>query len=138
MSLPRNYGSSNRSCSRPAPSPFSFTTSIEYALELGSFGTLTPRFSAAWKDDIFFGPNEGRGQTGFLPSGSLGQEAYWLLNAQLRLESADGRLELTGWIRNLLNEEYRVQSFNLTESAGLTLDAYGDPRTYGLTFTASF
>ena len=37
-----------------------------------------------------------------------------------------------------LDEHYKTQTFDLTRGAGLIIDAYADPRTYGLTVTLSF
>jgi iron complex outermembrane receptor protein len=116
---------------------WSGSASAQYTLELGWFGSLRPRYSVSYKDDTFFDPNEGAGQRGNLVPGTMGQEAYWVHNAMLTYTSPDQRIEVTGWVRNFLGEEYRVQSFDLTErSFHFVIDAYADPRTYG--FTAVF
>jgi iron complex outermembrane receptor protein len=109
----------------------------QYTIELGRFGSLRPRYSVSYKDDIFFDPNEGAGQRDNLVPGTVGQEAYWVHNAALTYTSPDQQIEVTGWVRNFLDEEYRVQSFDLTErSFRFVIDAYADPRTFG--FTAVF
>jgi iron complex outermembrane receptor protein len=118
---------------------WSGSASAQYTLELGRFGTLRPRYSVSYKDDIFFDPNEGAGQRDNLVPGTIGQEAYWVHNAALTYTSPNQRFEVTGWVRNFLDEEYRVQSFDLTErSFHFVIDAYADPRTYGLTAVFRF
>jgi len=102
-------------------------------------GSLRPRWSVSFRDDVFFDPNEGAGARGNLPHGTIGQDAYWLHNAALTYETPSERIEVTGWIRNIFDEEYRVQSFDLTErSFQFVLDAYGDPQTYGVTAVFRF
>jgi len=114
---------------------WSLSGSIEYMFEIEGIGTLRSRLSYSWKADIFFDPNAGAGQQNRLPEGTLGQEAFWLLNAALTWESPDEKIEVSGWVRNFLDEAYKVQSFDLTTPFRLTTDVYGEPRTYGLTAT---
>jgi len=45
---------------------------------------------------------------------------------------------VSGWIHNFLDEHYKTQNFDLTRGLGVILDAYADPRTYGMTVTMSF
>jgi iron complex outermembrane receptor protein len=127
--------SGNRLIASPV---WSFSGSVAYTWALDRWGTLEPRFSYSFKDDVFFGPNEGRGQKGRLPDGTLGQEAFWLLNAGLTWMSEDSRFELGVWVRNILDENYRVQSFDLTDPFRLTIDAYGLPRTFGVTLGVNY
>ena len=121
--------------------------SVQYEFPLRArdwnLGYLAPRFSFSWRDDAFFDAAEGRGQRQDLPHGTIGQEAYWLLNATLTWRSPDrsgwAGLTVTGWIRNILEEKYRVQSSDATdEPFGFVIDVYGPPRTFGITVSASF
>ncbi len=47
-------------------------------------------------------------------------------------------LTLTGWVHNFMDEHYKTQSFDLSRGLGIRLDAYADPRTYGVTATFAF
>ncbi len=47
-------------------------------------------------------------------------------------------LTLTGWVRNFMDEHYKTQSLDRTRRLGIILDAYADPRTYGITATLAF
>jgi iron complex outermembrane receptor protein len=123
---------------------YAMTGSAAYEIPLpwqvGSFGlgSLTPRFSFSWKDEVFYDAASGQGAQVKFPEGTFGQEAYWVLNASLRWRSEDGRFELLGWVHNFLDEHYKTQSFDLTRELELVLDAYADPRTYGITATITF
>ena len=56
------------------------------------------------------------------------------MNAALTYAPGD-RFEVTGFVRNFLDEEYKIQSFDLTSSNGLLLDVYGEPRMFGVIMT---
>jgi iron complex outermembrane receptor protein len=123
---------------------FSMTGSISYEIPLpGSIGTrglgfLTPRFSYSWKDDINFDAAGGRGAFVSFPEETFGQESFWIYNASLAWRSENGGLEVIGWVHNFLDEHYKSQSFDVTRAWGTILDAYADPRTYGLTVTLTY
>jgi iron complex outermembrane receptor protein len=101
-------------------------------------GSLTPRFSFSWKDDIYFDACSGRGQRCNFPEAFFGQEAFWVLNATLTWRSENEMFEVTGWVHNFLDEHYKTQNFDLTRGIGVVLDAYADPRMFGITATLSF
>ena len=83
------------------------------------------------------------------PSAYLDQEAYTLLDASIRWETADGRYGLTLSGKNLTDERYIVAGYNFTNEAtnpptptlgleGTLTGFYGDPRTVTLGFDFSF
>jgi iron complex outermembrane receptor protein len=123
---------------------FSMTGSVSYRWDLpGALfgrgpGSLTPRFSFSWKDDIFFDACSGRGERCNFPEGFFGQKAFSVFNAALTWTSENERFEVTGWVHNFLDEHYKTQNFDLTRGLGIILDAYADPRTFGVTATISF
>ena len=121
---------------------FSAIGSLQYTLPLllggADFGSLVPRISFTWKDDVFFDAAEGKGTLQNLPDGTIGQEAYFLANASLLWRSGNERFEVMGWVKNFMGEEYRLQSFDITDGFDFVIDAYGEPRTYGLTLSVYF
>ena len=118
---------------------WSGSASAQYTVELGRFGSLRPRYSVSYKDDIFFDPNEGAGLRDNLFPADIGQEAYWVHNATLTYTTSDQRIEVTRWVRNFLDEHYKVQSFDLTDvNFQFVLDVYADPRTYGFSVIVRF
>ena len=130
----------NRMIGSPA---FSMSGAIQYTLPLilsegRDWGELVPRFSFSWKDSVYFDPGEGTGPRLNLPAGTTENAPYALLNASLAWRSPNGIFEVTGWVRNIENRYYKVQSFDITESFNFVLDAYGAPRTFGFTVGAYF
>jgi outer membrane receptor protein involved in Fe transport len=123
---------------------FSFTGSIDYDIPLPGqlfgrgLGTLAPRYSFAWKDDIYFDPSSGRGAYINFPRSFFGQEAFWIHNASLSWRSENELLEITGWVHNFLDEHYKTSSDDLSLGLQYVLNAWADPRTYGISVTLSF
>ncbi|MBW2693982.1 MAG: TonB-dependent receptor plug domain-containing protein [Deltaproteobacteria bacterium] len=138
---------------------FSVTGSIEYEIALPGeiagrgLGTLTPRFSFSWKDELLYDACGGRGnrcnftdsiaeepltQAAVGNEGFFGQEPFWIFNAALTWTSENEMLMVSGWVHNFMDEHYKTQSFDLSRGLGVILDAYATPRTYGITATLSF
>ena len=123
---------------------FSATGSIEYDIPLPGeiagrgLGKLTPRFSFSWKDEMLYDPCGGRGIRCNFREGTFGQDDFWIFNAALTWTSENEMFTLTGWVRNFMDEHYKTQSLDRSRNLGIILDAYADPRTYGITATFAF
>ena len=63
----------------------------------------------------------------------LKQDSYTLVDASIGLEFQDGKYSLRLAGRNLTDERYRTQGFDLSDSLGYQLGYYGAPRTYSIT-----
>ena len=115
---------------------------VEYTLEIGLLGSLTPRYDMAWTDDVFFDQSEGRGEIGLagraFPDFTIGQKAFALHNFRLTYRPVNEHMEISGWVRNLTNELYKTTAFNASQGARIIGTFLGDPRTYGLSVTAKF
>ena len=122
----------------------SMTASVEYAIPLPGMvagrgmGTLTPRFSFSWKDEMLYDACGGRGNRCNFEEGFFGQDAFWVFNAALTWTSENEMFTLTGWVHNFLDEHYKSQSWDVSRGLGQILDVYADPRTYGMTATVAF
>lgn len=68
----------------------------------------------------------------------LYQEAYTLFDASAGLEFADGRYAIRAVGKNLSDERYRQQGFDLSDSLGYQLGYYGAPRTWSVTASVRF
>lgn len=112
---------------------------VEYAFLIGRFGELIPRFSFSYKDKVFFDQAEGKGAMQDLPDDTIAQDAYWQFHAGLMYRSPGQRFEVTGWVRNFMDQHYKVTSFDVsTPPYRFVLDIYGAPRTYGFTVSVYF
>ncbi len=89
---------------------------------------LVASVDAAYTGDQFFDTQN---------TDRLAQEGYWLANARLALAPQDGRWELAAFLKNLADEEYIVDAFDVADF-GFDELVYGDPRTYGISLTYRF
>jgi iron complex outermembrane receptor protein len=123
---------------------WSATGSIEYDIPLPGeiagrgLGTLTPRFSFSWKDELLYDACGGRGNRCNFEQGFFGQDAFWIFNAALTWTSENEMFSLTGWVHNFMDEHYKTQSFDVSRGLGVILDVYADPRMYGVTASFTF
>ena len=122
---------------------FKWSTTLEYTLDMGRYGSLIPRYDGAWTDDSFFDASDGRGIPDLdgnpvLPEFAIGQEAYWLHNFRLAWRNAEGNIEVAGWVRNMTNEVYKTLAFDASEASSLVGNQVGQPRTYGLTVSLNW
>ena len=107
---------------------FAFSGYLSWPLE-SDYGTLTPRFDWSFKDQVFFGPED---------NPEIGQAPLWLMNFRLAFRTADSRLEIAGWVRNLADKKYRLDAINLARFRQSVIYAIGDPRTFGVTLQVTF
>ena len=61
-----------------------------------------------------------------------------LLNARLAYRTPNDRIEVAAWVRNFLDERYKVDVFDVSRDFNTILEVWGDPRTFGLTITLGF
>jgi iron complex outermembrane receptor protein len=62
----------------------------------------------------------------------LSEDSYWLTNGFIRWNHADGHWSVTGGVKNLTDEEYRVEGQEFRSVSGITTAYFGDPRTWTL------
>lgn len=106
----------------PHAPKLSFNGSLEHTFILGNAGRLTPNFQIRWIDDQYIAPFPGQPQT---------QEAYSMLDANLRYSSKNGNWSINAYLRNMTNEVIKIAYF---------ADAVivGSPRQGGISFTGRF
>ena len=85
--------------------------------------------SASYRDDVY--PTVSSSEV-------LRQGAYTLVDASIGLEFQDGRYALRLVGKNLTDETYRTQGFDLSDSLGYQLGYYGPPRTVSLTASLKY
>ena len=123
---------------------FKLSASASWSIDLGDlgrYGTLTPRYDVTYTSDIFFDPSEGRGlpprPTDIkpqLPKYAIAQKAYFVHDVRLTYALPAGFIEVSGWIRNLTDENYKTYVANAAGAEAL-LNWIGEPRTYGGSLT---
>ncbi len=109
----------------PRAPDFSATAALSYTFDLGSNGSLIARGEYQHTDDVAFDAFE-----------RFVQPSYGLLHAQLRWTSAQGRLFLAAYGRNLGDEEYRLSQFFVNYTGSLAV--WAPPAEVGLQFGIDF
>jgi iron complex outermembrane receptor protein len=113
---------------------FSMSDLVDYAVPLDT-GVLDFQFGANYKGHQFFDI----GNNPFTPANSpthqqdpyTVQNGYWLENVRVAYAIDDGRWEFAGWVRNLSNQQYYLDEFNLMAPFGFIQGIVGTPRTFG-------
>ncbi len=103
----------------PRAPDVSATASLRYTFDLGGSGSLTARGEYQYTDDIAFDAFE-----------RFIQPSYGLLHAQLRWTSAQGRLFVAAYGRNLADEKYRLNQFFVNYTGSLAV--WAPPAEVGL------
>jgi iron complex outermembrane receptor protein len=122
---------------------FKVSLTVEQAIELGRWGTVTPRWDGVWTDTTYYDATRGRGipnsdGIAFLPEDTIAQKALWLHNLRLTYQPLGGQVEIAGWIRNITNEAYKTFAFDASTFSQTSIFFVGDPRTYGGSINISF
>jgi len=105
--------------------PHRFSSTLNYERELGGAGFLNTNISYAWTDDYY---------TGATKDPNLFVRSYSLVNASLAYQTIDRRYRVAVWGKNLADTEYLLTP----ATVGVRSEYLGRPRTYGVTFTATY
>jgi len=68
----------------------------------------------------------------------ISQAGYWLHGARIAYRTLDERIELAIWVDNLLDEEYKVDVFDISRETSTIYEVWGEPRMYGVTLSLSW
>lgn len=101
---------------------------VQYAIELGKAGSLTPRFDAAYQSKIFYGVN--------LPTSRI--DGYTVANARLTWENEDKDLSISAEVTNLFDKYYLLTGFDRASGPGFTVAQPGRPREWAISIKKSF
>ncbi len=106
--------------------------SYQHDFRFAGGSKLTPKFNVAYKSEYWSagGPNA-NATTAKDHSSALWQEGYFMYNAYLTWQKADGKFTISGNVKNIENKPI------MTNYGGtyVSLDA---PRTFGVNFSANF
>jgi len=100
-----------------------------YVAELGASGRLTFGADAAWRSKVY--PTVSSSEV-------LAQDGYTLVDAFLRWTDSNDRFSVELGGKNLTDERYVEQGFDLSDSLGYQLAYFGAPRTVRLTVGVRF
>jgi iron complex outermembrane receptor protein len=109
----------------PRASKRSWSVNSNYAWLLQNGSEFNLQASYAYKSDFYFDPSN-------LPAAQ--EDGYGMLDARISWQGE--RWAVSGWGRNLTDEEFRINTF-ISNIAG-TVDLWSLPRTYGVTVAYNF
>ena len=109
---------------------WSIALGAAYTVDLGDWGTLTPRIDWSFHDEEY---NDA------LNDPRLFQDDYTLLNAAISLQTNDERWEAILAFRNITDEEYLVTGASSWDTAGSYLEqTWGRPAEWSLSVQYNF
>ncbi|MFP6641064.1 MAG: TonB-dependent receptor, partial [Myxococcota bacterium] len=127
----------------PNSPDFTLALTAEWEVDLGSWGSLVPRYDLQWTDDVFFDQSEGRGSLN--DSGestkyplTVGQASYALHNLQLLYRLPSGMAEVRIWGRNISDTRYKDYAFDASVFRWVVINFVGQPRTVGFDLKFNF
>ncbi|MDY6924365.1 MAG: TonB-dependent receptor [Pseudomonadota bacterium] len=128
----------DRSGQEPAFSPdWTARLGAAYAFELGESGRVTVGAQSRYRSDMALAVDNADIVTG-AEFPEMFQDSYWLYDARVVWESADGRYTAGVYGRNLSDEVYKTDAQEFSSVAGIRSAYYGAPRTVSLTLTARY
>ena len=100
---------------------------LRYEFPVGE-GKLAVQYDVVYRSKHFFSLTRAETVT---------ENGYTLSNASVMYTSGDAKWNVNAFVHNLSDEEYLVQTFDLSsvDVFGMTEQYYGRPRWYGVTFT---
>ena len=118
----------------PTVPPWKASVGAQYKIEMGSVGSLTPRFDVSYQDKQYTGPTV-IGATrilNFIP-------AYTLVNARLTWANEKGDLSVSLEAQNLFDKYYLLTIFDLRGAgAGFRKGRPGSPQEFAVTIKKKF
>jgi iron complex outermembrane recepter protein len=107
---------------------------LEYEFPAARWGQFVADVNYSWKDESEI--------ASLKKDAGKPMPSYGVWNARLALRdiavSERGQLQVALWMKNIADEEYQTDGFELGQTAGTRLAVFGEPRTYGLELTYEF
>ncbi|NEX93579.1 TonB-dependent receptor [Caulobacter sp. 17J65-9] len=131
------FGNS-RAFQTPAFSPeWTARFGASYEFDLGAMGGVTLGGQARYRSEMALAIDNTLVNSNVkLPS--MFQEAYWLYDARVVWDSADGKYSAGLYGKNLTDEVYKTDAQEFSNIGGIRTAYYGMPRTVSFTVTARY
>jgi iron complex outermembrane receptor protein len=105
------------------------TGSFDWHFLTSDIGSLTLRANTRYTSKMYFDA---------FNTDRVSQPAYWVHNARLTYEAPKVRLQVSAWVNNLANEQYRTYRLDTLGFFNYDYAQRGRPREYGLDAQYSF
>lgn len=108
----------------------------DYTFQLANNDLIIPSIAARYTSEIYHGFDRGSYLYG---KDVVTAEAATFIDARITYLSADERMEVSLWAKNLTDkDDYLVGGIPLVDVTGATGQIFGNPRTFGLEMTYHF
>ena len=121
-------------CLAPRTPRWTAAFGADYQFDLGSSGSLTPRFDVRYQSRVFFLTPT----LGATYSDINSQDAYAVVNGKITWRSADEDWEIAVYGRNLTDKAYFQGKLSLVAAFGREQGSVARPREIGVTVRRSF
>jgi len=108
---------------------FSMNAMARYTWDLSGGSSLAAQLDGNYNSKTYYDNLNNPGMT---------EGAYSKLNTRLFWTSREGTWEVSTWVTNLMDEEYRAYAFDLTGDLGYIQEGWGAPRMYGISASYIF
>ncbi len=108
---------------------WSFAVLAEYEIPLFGWGALVPRYGVNYRSKAYLDPQM---------LDPISQDGYWLHDARIAYRTRGERIELAFWVRNLLDQPYKIDAFAIAREFNTILEVWGEPRMYGVTLSLNW
>ncbi|MDP6137032.1 MAG: TonB-dependent receptor, partial [Arenicellales bacterium] len=98
-----------------------------YSVPMGA-SALVFQVDATYSDEVYFD---------IVNQPVARQSSYSVWNAQVSYQ-INHNFEVSGWVRNLTDEEYKVYTFDFSDFFGFNQQFYGPPRWYGVSLSYQY
>ena len=113
----------------PYTPEWKWSVGTQYAIDLGTIGSLTPRVDASYQSRVW-------GTAVNTPRAEIAP--YTLVNARLTWRNVQDDLQLSLEVTNLLDKYYYLTAFEISAAAGLANAQPGRPREWAVTLRKQF
>jgi len=100
-----------------------------YEIPLFGWGTLVPQWDFSYKSKTYLDPQM---------VDPISQDGYWIHNARIAYRTPDEHIELAFWVSNIFDQQYKVDTFDITREFNTILEVWGEPRMYGVTLSLNW
>ncbi len=115
---------------KPAYVPsFKYNLGIQYSIDMGEAGTLTPRLDWTWQTKVYNDPGN---------NPLAMQPAYGLLDGRLTWNAPDGKWQTALVVQNMTDKVYYVNMFDDTGAFNAVTGQPGWPRTFYVSVRRNF
>ena len=108
---------------------FTLNGSVEYSYYIPDWGSISPRIDYSYQSQVFLDPQGLE---------LISMPAYWYMDLYVSYLTENQDIEVAFWISNVTDQQYLVDVFDLSRQYDRILQAWGEPRMFGMTVSIAY